>query len=131
MENRAEEFRKRTKVFALNIIRLYQLLEKDSVSQVLGKQLLRSSTSVAANYRAATRARSAKEFYAKLCITVEEADESVFWLEMINEGAIKTPEMLFSLLDEAQQLTSILAKSRSTTGKNLNKSSLTTQSPNN
>ena len=89
MENRAEEFRNRTKLLALNIIRFYQTLEKDGVSQVLGKQLLRSSTSVAANFRAATRARSTKEFYAKLCITVEESDESLFWLEMINESGIK------------------------------------------
>ena len=123
MENRAEEFRNSTKLFALNIIRFYQAMEKDGVSQVLGKQLLRSSTSVDANYRAATRARSTKEFYAKLCITVEESDESLFWLEMINESGIKHGAKIEVLLDEANQLTAILSKSRSTTARSLNNKS--------
>ena len=120
MDSRAEEFRNRTKKFALEVIRFCQLLDKDNVSQVLGNQLLRSSTSVAANYRAATRARSTKEFYSKLCISVEESDESVFWLEMINEANIKSPTTIIHLLDEANQLTAILSKSRSTAGKSLN-----------
>lgn len=120
MENRAEEFRNRTKLFALNVIKFYQSMEKDGVSQVLGKQLLRSSTSVAANYRAATRARSTKEFYAKLCIAVEESDESLFWLEMIKEADVQHANDIDKVLDEAKQLTAILSKSRSTVGKSLN-----------
>ena len=101
------------------------MLDKDNVSQVLGRQLLRSSTSVAANYRAATRARSTKEFYSKLCISVEESDEPIFWLEMINEANIKSPTNINNLLDEANQLTAILSKSKSTVGKSLNGGSST------
>lgn len=78
-----EELRDRTKNFAVCIVKLYNSLPYRSAAQVLGKQLLRSGTSVAANYRAACRARSRAEWIAKIGIVVEEADETVFWLEML------------------------------------------------
>lgn len=79
----AEDFKNRTKQFAVDIIKFCRTLPKSREANIIKNQLIRSSSSVASNYRAACRARSGKEFYAKLCIVVEEADESVFWLEMI------------------------------------------------
>jgi four helix bundle protein len=83
-----EELRNRTKNFAYRIIRLYRTLPKTAEAEVIGKQILRSATSVAANYRAATRARSRAEFIAKLGLVVEEADETLFWLECIADNAV-------------------------------------------
>ena len=74
-----EQLKRRTKAFALRVIRLYQSLSNNTESQIIGKQLLRSATSVAANYRAACRSRSNAEFYSKISIVIEEADESLFW----------------------------------------------------
>ena len=84
----SEELRARTKDFAIRIVRLYRALPKSTDAQVLGKQLLRSGTSVAANYRAACRGRSRAEWLAKIGIVVEEADETFFWLEMLSECGI-------------------------------------------
>ncbi len=81
----ASKFRNRTKTFAIFVIKFSRLLPKSREVNIICNQLIRSSTSIASNYRAACRARSAKEFYAKLCIVVEEADESVFWLELLSE----------------------------------------------
>lgn len=107
-----EEFKKRTKTFALRAIRLFQTLPSKVDAQILGKQLLRSSTSVAANYRAACRARSAAEFTAKIGIALEEADESLFWLEMLEESQIVKAELLVNLKQEADEITAILTKTR-------------------
>jgi four helix bundle protein len=84
--SKQEELRGRTKRFALRIIRLFQHLPRSPDAQTLGKQLLRSGTSVGANYRAAGRARSKAEFTSKIAIVVEEADETVFWLECLVES---------------------------------------------
>ena len=84
----AELLRVRTKDFALRTIKLYQNLPKNEEARIIGKQLLRSSTSVAANYRASCRARSDAEYYAKICIVVEETDESLFWIEILSEANI-------------------------------------------
>lgn len=81
-----EAFKQRTKQLALDIIALFSKLPKRTETQILGKQMLRSATSVAANYRAMVRARSDRERYAKLCIVVEEADETLFWLELLEES---------------------------------------------
>ena len=94
MESKQEELRARTKKFALRIIRLFKSLPHSPEAQILGKQLLRSGTSVGANYRAAGRARSAAEFSAKIGIVVEEADETVFWLECLVEAEIVKEELL-------------------------------------
>jgi len=84
---RTEELKLRTKQFALRVIKLVEALPKNKIGDVLGKQILRSATSVAANYRAACRARSKADFISKIAI-VEEADESFFWLELIAESRL-------------------------------------------
>ncbi len=106
-------FKARTKDAALRIINLYQKLPPTGEAQIIGKQLLRSATSVAANYRAVCRARSGKEQYAKLCICVEEADESQFWLEMLGESGIVANTRLAELAQEYLEIVSVLEKARS------------------
>src|SRR5258708_14025820 len=88
MNSRPEQLRDRTKTFALRVIRLFRSLPFKTDTQVLGKQLLRCGTSVAANYRAVCRARSKAEFVARIGIVAEEADEAVLWLELLTESAI-------------------------------------------
>src|SRR3989442_13891166 len=80
------DLRERTKAFALDIVRLVQRLPRDRAADVIGRQQLRAGTSVAANYRSARRARSRREFLAKLGIVDEEAAESVFWLDLLTEA---------------------------------------------
>src|SRR2546422_2253654 len=80
------DLRERTKAFALDIVRLVQRLPRDRAADVIGRQLLRAGTSVAANYRSARRARSRREFLAKLGVVEEEADESAFWLDLLTEA---------------------------------------------
>lgn len=92
-----EAFKKRTKELALRIIRLFQSLPKTDEARIIGKQLLRSATSVAANYRACCRSRSDAEFFSKISIVVEEADETLFWLELLQEASIVEPNKLNSL----------------------------------
>ncbi|OON70753.1 four helix bundle protein [Hymenobacter sp. CRA2] len=107
-----EAYRARTKQAALRVIRLYQQLPRTGEATILGKQLLRSSTSVAANFRAACRGRSSAEWYAKLCICVEEADETLFWLELLSDAGILSPLRLHSLQQEYVELVSVLATAR-------------------
>ncbi|MBT9392120.1 four helix bundle protein [Hymenobacter sp. NST-14] len=107
-----EQFKKRTKDFALRVIRLYKTLPKDDLERTIGRQLLRSATSVAANYRAACRARSKREFFAKISIVLEEADESQFWLEVLEEGEIIAAERLCLLKQEAGELVALLTRIR-------------------
>ena len=89
-------------------------LPKNRKGRILGDQLLRSATSVAANYRAACRARSTAEFIAKLGIVVEESDEAIFWLELLSETGIVPAERLAELLSEAHELTAIFTAARRT-----------------
>lgn len=112
-----EAMRLRTKTAALRVIRLYQQLPRSGEADVLGRQVLRSATSVAANYRAACRARSAAEFYAKLCICVEEADETQLWLELLGDASIISKVRLSDLEKEYAHITAILTKARKTTSK--------------
>ena len=114
MSSRPEELRDRHKAFALRIIRLFRSLPYRTDTQVLGKQLLRCGTSVAANYRAACRARSKAEFVARIATVAEEADESVLWLELLIESGIIKSEMTVALLKEAKELAAILTASRQT-----------------
>jgi len=116
----SDQLIQRTKVFALEIIRLFQILPKTDEAKIIGKQLLRSGTSVAANYRAACRSRSKQEFYAKICIVVEESDESLFWLELIRDSAIKNNDKTNALMKEAEELLYIFAASRKSLKLNLN-----------
>src|SRR4051794_38937980 len=94
----------RTKQFALRVIRLFGRLPTTTEAQVIGKQLLRSGTSVAANYRESCRARSEAEMIAKLAIVEQELDESMLWMELLIESEIVRREMLVDLVDEAEQL---------------------------
>lgn len=97
----------RTKEFALRIIRLFASLPKTTVAQVLGKQVLRSGTSVGANYREACRARSKAEFIAKIGDCLKELDESSYWLEILEEAGTVTPNKLKNLRNECDQLLAI------------------------
>jgi four helix bundle protein len=112
--SRQEDLRNRTKRFALRIIRLFRHLPRSTEAQVLGKQLLRSGTSIGANYRAVGRARSKAEFVSKMGIVVEEADETVFWIECLIESEIVKPDLLADLLSEANELLAIFAASQKT-----------------
>lgn len=117
----AEYFKNRTKQFALKIIKQFQNLSQRDETKIIGRQLLRSATSVAANYRAVCRARSDAEFYSKICIVVEEADETVFWLEALLEAElIKVAEIenIKSLLKEANEILAIVARSKKTAKQN-------------
>ena len=109
------EMKQRTKAFALRVIRLVNSLSRDLVSRRLGDQLLRSGTSVAANYRAACRARSKADFISKLGIIEEEADESALWMELLIESGLVLQSRLEKLLDGANQLTAITGASRKST----------------
>ncbi len=99
-------------MFALRVIKLYQALPKTGEAQIIGKQLLRAATSVAANYRDACRARSGREFFSKLSIVVEEADESLFWLELLVEADIVKAEKLQPLIHEATEILKMTASAR-------------------
>ncbi|MGB7792434.1 MAG: four helix bundle protein [Terrimicrobiaceae bacterium] len=102
-----EDLKERTKKFALRVIRLFGSLPTSSEAQVLGKQLLRSGTSVGANYREAYRARSKSEFIAKCGDSLRELEESAYWLELLVEGGIMPSDKLQSLRNECDELTAI------------------------
>jgi four helix bundle protein len=111
----ADELQLRTKNFALRIMNVCRTLAETKGTYALGNQLLRSGTSVAANYRAACRSRSDAEFISKLGVVLEEADETEFWLELLRDGGVMPETKLAPLLDEAQQLIRIFAASKRTT----------------
>jgi four helix bundle protein len=102
-----EDLKERTKKFALRVIRLFGSLPKSSEAQVLGKQLLRSGTSVGANYREAYRARSKSEFIAKCGDSLRELEESAYWLELLVEGRMVPSDKLQHLRGEFDELTAI------------------------
>ena len=102
-----EDLRQRTKIFALRIIRLYAALPKSTEAQVLGKQLLRSGTSVGAHYREAVRARSKAEYISKVGVGLQELEESVYWLELLTDAGLFAPQKLAGLIGEANELIAI------------------------
>jgi four helix bundle protein len=106
-----EEMKTRTKQFALRVIRLVESLPKTKAGNILGNQLLRSGTSVGANYRAACRAKSNADFIHKLSIVEEESDESIYWMELLVEGNIVKENLLKNLMDEGDQILSIIVSS--------------------
>ena len=114
MTTRPEELRNRTKQFALRILKLVRALPRTDEGRIIGKQLLRAGTGVAANYRAACRARSPAEFISRMGIVVEEADEVTLWLELIVEGEILPKSRLSALMTEAGELLAIVAASQRT-----------------
>ena len=105
------DLKERTKNFSLRVIHFIQSLPRGLVIDVIGRQLLRSATSVAANYRAVRRARSRREFLSKLGIVEEEADETAFWLELLVESKLVRAEAASELRDEANQLVAITVSS--------------------
>ena len=114
MTIQAEQLKDRTKRFAIRIVKLFRSLPKTEEARVIGKQVLRSGTSVAANYRAVCRARFKAEFIAKMGVVVEEIDETVFWLELRVETEIIAPLRLDGLLTEASELLASFAASQHT-----------------
>jgi len=114
MTTSPEQMRARTKQFAIRVVRLFRALPKTREAMVMGNQLLRSGTSVAANYRAACRARSKAEFISKMGTVVEEADETVFWLELLIETGTMKRDRMEVLLSEANELLAIFAASHRT-----------------
>lgn len=107
-----EEFRARTKVLALEVLKFYQSIRKVDETRIMGKQLIRSCTSVGANFRASCRARSPAERYAKLCIVVEEADEILFWLELLQEGGYVDATTTTPIYTEALEILKVMANTR-------------------
>lgn len=109
----------RTKQFALRVIKLVDALPRRRSADVIGRQVLRSATSVGANYRAARRARSTAEFQAKLGIVEEESDESAYWLELIAESGLMKGSKVAPLLAEANEITAIIVTSIKTSKANV------------
>jgi four helix bundle protein len=107
----AEELKIRTKQLGLRIIRLIEALPPSKAANVIGNQLLRSGTSVGANYWAACRARSKPDFISKACIAIEEADESLYWMELLAEAGILPKERLAALMKETDEIVAILTAS--------------------
>jgi four helix bundle protein len=111
---KAGELETRTKAFALRIIRLYSSLPPSVPAQVIGRQVLRSGTSVGAQYREGMRARSRAEFLSKLTSALQELEETSYWLELFIESSILPPHLLSDLCTEADQLTALLVASINT-----------------
>ena len=109
-----DEMRARTKTYASRIVKLCSALPNHWVAQTLGKQLLRSGTSVGANYRAVCRARSNSDFINKLRIVEEECDESLFWMELLVENLLVNPSRLSDLMNEADEILAITVASSKT-----------------
>ncbi|MCI0403995.1 MAG: four helix bundle protein [Acidobacteria bacterium] len=122
MQSQHEILCDRTRRFALRIVQLFRSLPRSPEAQVMGRQLLRCGTAVAANYRATGRARSKAEFVAKIGVVVEEADETVFWIEMLADSGTVRRARLEDLLKEARELLAIFAASQRTTRRSADRS---------
>ena len=107
MQKEEKDLRDRTKAFALRVVRMFSALPKTTEAQVLGKQLLRSGTSIGANYREAFRARSKAEFIAKCGDSLREIEEGAYWLELLVESGVVSVEKLAPLRQECEELTAI------------------------
>jgi four helix bundle protein len=112
--NRAKQLQDRTKMFAVRIINAFARLPKSEAAHVIGRQFLRSGTSLAANYRAACRARSAADFISKISVVTEEADETHFWFELLIESKLIKMKTVASLMSECDELLKIFAASLAT-----------------
>ncbi|MBI5778563.1 MAG: four helix bundle protein [Planctomycetes bacterium] len=116
-----EDLKIRTKKFALDIMQLAETLPRNKTGDVLGRQILRSGTSVGANYRAACRARSRADFISKLGIVEEEVDETLYWLELISDAKLGDSNQIKHLQKEASEITAIVVTSIKTARRNKNK----------
>jgi four helix bundle protein len=112
------DLKRRTKAFALRILKLVDALPKTTAGRALASQIVRSGTSVAANYRAACRARSTADFIAKMGIVEEEGDETLFWLELLEESELVTATKLTAIKEEANELIAITVASIKTARRN-------------
>jgi four helix bundle protein len=117
----AESLRIRTKRFALGIIRRMEEISSNSTSEIIKKQIIRSATSVGANYRSACRSRSKPDFIAKIRLVVEEADETLYWLELLKDLGILEKERYFQMHQEGEQLLAIFVTSIQTAQRSLNR----------
>ena len=115
----SNDLKNRTKEYALKIIKIVNLLPKTITGRAIGNQLIRSGTSVGANYRAALRSRSKIEFISKLGIVIEESDESVFWLEVIVESNLLNEQIIKPFLKETNELVSIFVATKKSAFSNL------------
>ena len=106
-----QTFKNRTKRFALEIVQLVESLPRNRIADVLGRQLIRSGTSVGANYRAACRGKSTSDVVAKLGIVEEEADESMYWIELLVDGGIVAPDCVDAVMREANELVAMTVAS--------------------
>jgi len=111
----AERLRQRTRNFSVRIVRLYEVISAKPAGRVIGNQLLRSGTSIGANYRAACRSRSTAEFAARLAVALEEADETAYWLELLVETGLILPERTSELAKECEEFIRIFATAAHTT----------------
>jgi len=111
-----DELKARSKQFGLRVMNLVNALPKTTAGRAIGNQVIRSGTSVGANYRAACRGRSKAEFIAKIGIVAEEADESAFWLEMIMDGGLLKSELVSPIHQETEELTAIFRINRDSCG---------------
>ena len=117
------DLKKRTKLFGLKVIRLVESLPSGQTARTIGNQLLRSGMSVGANYRAACRGRSKADFIAKAGISLEEADECLYWMEMLQEAGIVPVDKMKDLMKEADELVAIFTASIKTAKAHLNQKS--------
>ena len=115
----AEELKQMTKRFGLEVIKLVESLTKTRTADVIGRQLLRAGTSVGANYRAACRGRSTADFISKAGIVIEEADESIYWMELLQEARLASEIQTKDLIQEADEIVAILTASVKTARKNM------------
>ena len=116
--HRAKQLQDRTKRFAIRVIKAFARLPKNEATRVIGRQFLRSGTSLAANYRAACRARSSADFISKISIVTEEADETLFWFELLIESELINSNIVQPLFSECEELLKISSASLATAKRN-------------
>jgi len=116
--DQAKQLQDRTKQFAIRVIKAFARLPKDEATRIIGRQFLRSGTSLAANYRATCRARSAPDFTSKISVVAEETDETLFWLDLLIEAELVQKKLLESLLGEYEELLKIFSASLATAKRN-------------
>ena len=116
--DQAKQLQDRTKQFAIRVIKAFARLPKDEATRIIGRQFLRSGTSLAANYRATCRARSTPDFTSKISVVAEETDETFFWLDLLIEAELVQKKLLESLLGECEELLKIFSASLATAKRN-------------
>ena len=116
--NQAKQLQNRTKAFAIRAIKAFAVLPKDEAARIIGRQFLRSGTSLAANYRSVCRARSAADFISKISVVAEEADETLFWFELLVDAELVDMKLIEPLMKECEELLKILAASLATAKRN-------------